>query len=259
MAWILALVGMIIGIVGGGGLAALSLAVSGFVLGTVFKYKRQVEKLSIELQDLRARLPLAKTTKSEHEQKTDLETPKDDQVESIQPVTTRSSETRRPSRLNQNFIEPQSETAAESSGWAEEQDKLPGNSALASPRKPNAINEAINALINFFITGNVVLKAGVVVLFIGVGFLLKFAADNSLLPIELRLSSTALAAVGLLIFGWKLRLRKAAYALTVQGAAMGILYMTVFASASLYSLLPLGFAFVFMFALVAFTCMLSVL
>jgi len=112
---------------------------------------------------------------------------------------------------------------------------------------------------NFFTTGNVVVKVGVILLFIGVSFLLKLAADHNMFPIELRIAAVAAGGIALLIFGWKLRLKKHNYALVLQGGAVGILYLTVFSAAKLFSVLPMGLAFALMIALVVFSCALAVI
>jgi len=112
---------------------------------------------------------------------------------------------------------------------------------------------------SFFTSGNVVVKVGVVVLFFGVSFLIKYAHERELLPIEFRLTAVALFGIGLLFVGWKLRQRNSGYAMAIQGGAIGILYLTVFGAARLYDVLPLGFAFVVMLALVALSGALAVL
>ncbi len=104
-----------------------------------------------------------------------------------------------------------------------------------------------------------VVKVGVIVLFFGIGFLLKYASDHSLLPIELRLSSAGLMGILLLCFGFYLRTQKAAYSKVIQGGGIGVLYLTVFAAAKLYSLLPMSFSFFVMVGIVAFSGVLAVL
>lgn len=51
------------------------------------------------------------------------------------------------------------------------------------------------------LTGNLVAKLGLVILFIGVGFLLKYAAATFTIPLELRLAAVVLADFGLLAWG----------------------------------------------------------
>ncbi len=111
----------------------------------------------------------------------------------------------------------------------------------------------------YFTTGNVVTKIGVLVLFCGIGFLLKYAARRDLVPIEFRLIGVSIGALALLITGWRLRTRREIYGLLLQGAGVGVLYLTVFAAARFYHLLPFGFAFVVMLALVVFSGFLAVL
>lgn len=101
----------------------------------------------------------------------------------------------------------------------------------------------------FFTGGNTLVRVGIVVLFFGVAFLLKYAAEHATLPIEFRLAGTALGALVLLGIGWALRRRRAAYALALEGGAIGILYLTIFASLRLYQVLPPTLAFALLIAI----------
>ncbi|RYY99377.1 MAG: DUF2339 domain-containing protein [Comamonadaceae bacterium] len=93
--------------------------------------------------------------------------------------------------------------------------------------------------------GNTVVRMGVLVLFVGLAFLAKYAVENALLPPELRLAAIGAAGIALFVFGLRLRGKadKAGYALTLQGAGIAILYLTVFAAFRLYNFLPAGAAF----------------
>ena len=112
---------------------------------------------------------------------------------------------------------------------------------------------------DFFSTGNVVLKIGVIVLFFGVAFLLKYAAQRNLIPLELRLGGVALFGMALLGTGWRLRRSKPGYGLVLQGGGVGILYLVVFGAAKLYSLLPPVLALAVMIGLVVLSALLAVL
>jgi len=79
-----------------------------------------------------------------------------------------------------------------------------------------------------------------------------------MLPIEFRLSAVASFGIGLLLFGWRVRERKASYAMTLQGGAIGILFLTVFAAARHYHLVPMGFAFAVMSGLVLLAAVLAI-
>jgi uncharacterized membrane protein len=106
--------------------------------------------------------------------------------------------------------------------------------------------------------GNTLARVGIIVLFIGVGFLLKYAAEHVTVPIELRVAGVALGAVVLLLLGWRLRERRTAYAMILQGGGVGVLYLTVFSALKLYALLSPGAAFALLFVIAALSSWLAV-
>ncbi|MBL0162739.1 MAG: DUF2339 domain-containing protein [Xanthomonadales bacterium] len=114
---------------------------------------------------------------------------------------------------------------------------------------------------SWFTEGNVPVKVGMLVLFAGVAALLKYATDEGwfTFPIEFRLVGISLAAIAALVFAWRQRESRRAFALSLQGGAIGILLLTVFAAFRLYHLLPAGAAFALMLVLVAGVCVLAVL
>ena len=107
--------------------------------------------------------------------------------------------------------------------------------------------------------GNLVAKVGLLILFIGVSFLIKYAAARVSLPIELRLAGIVLADIALLLWGWRIRDSRPSISLPVQGAALGILMLVTFGAFRLYHLILGGPAFGLLFALTFFTCLLAVL
>lgn len=139
-------------------------------------------------------------------------------------------------------------------------ERIPG----AGTQKDNEAFAALpaqlgNHLKAFFTSGNVVTKIGVIVLFFGFAFLLKYAAQRNLIPIEFRLIGVFLVGIGLLGIGWYLRERKMMYGLLLQGCGIGVLYLTLFAAARIYQLLPHGFSFVVMVCVVVLSGILAVL
>lgn len=114
---------------------------------------------------------------------------------------------------------------------------------------------------DWFSEGNVPVKVGMLVLFAGVAALLKYAADEGwfTFPIEFRLIGIAVASIAALLFAWRQRESRRAFSLSLQGGAIGILLLTVFAAFRLYHLLPASAAFAFMLILVAGVCVLAVL
>jgi uncharacterized membrane protein len=128
-----------------------------------------------------------------------------------------------------------------------------------TPSAPPRENPVIQFLREYFTGGNTLVRAGVVVLFFGVAFLLRYLAEHSHLPMELRLSAVAFGALVLLVLGWRLRTKRPGYALALQGGAIGILYLTVFSALRLYSLLTPTTAFALLAALSALSAALAVL
>jgi len=120
-------------------------------------------------------------------------------------------------------------------------------------------DKALDYVKRFFTDGNVVLKVGLIVLFFGVGFLMKYAYEHSMLPVELRLTGAGLIGIILVVFGWRVRERKHVYALLLQGGGVGVLYLTVFGAAKLYAMIPMGMAFIIMIGLVALSAILAIL
>jgi uncharacterized membrane protein len=130
-----------------------------------------------------------------------------------------------------------------------------------APARPDPIQLGLRAARHWFTVGNVPVKIGMLVLLAGVAALLKYASDQGWLqaPIELRLAGVAVAALAGLVFGWRQRHDKAAFALALQGGAIGVLLLTIFAAFKLYALLPAGAAFGLSVALVAGAGVLAVL
>ncbi len=106
--------------------------------------------------------------------------------------------------------------------------------------------------------GNVVVLVGAAILFIGVGFLVKFAAEQGMFPLELRLALIAAGAIALLVTGWVLRKREGGYGLVLQGAGVGLLYLTTFGAYHLWHVLPPGFTFVTLAAVAVLAAILAV-
>ena len=68
-----------------------------------------------------------------------------------------------------------------------------------------------------------------------------------------------LAAVALLAFGWRLRLSRPDYAQVLQGGAVAVLYLTLFAAFRFYAVIDAMPAFVLMVAVAALAAALAVL
>ncbi|MFC6841192.1 DUF2339 domain-containing protein [Xanthomonas theicola] len=135
----------------------------------------------------------------------------------------------------------------------------PSPEACTAP-DPGPLERRLAGARRWFTAGNVPVKIGMLVLLAGVAALLKYAGDQGWLrmPIELRYAGIAAAALAGLGFGWHQRERKRSFALALQGGAIGVLLLTVFAAFKLSALLPAGAAFALSIVLVAGMCVLAV-
>ncbi|WP_053148614.1 DUF2339 domain-containing protein [Pseudomonas sp. P97.38] len=128
----------------------------------------------------------------------------------------------------------------------------------AAPRGPNLIERALAGARNWLFGGNTVLRVGVVLLFLGLAFLLRYATEGMVVPIELRYAGVAASALGLLGLGWWLRQRNNGYALMLQGTGIAVLYLTVFAAMRLHPLLDAKAALGLLVAVTVFSAILAV-
>ncbi|MET3915044.1 putative membrane protein [Variovorax sp. OAS795] len=112
---------------------------------------------------------------------------------------------------------------------------------------------------NLIFGGNMLVKLGVLILFLGLAFLLRYTAERVTVPIELRYAAVALVGAGLLALGWFLRRKRTGYALILQGAGIGVFYLTTLAAMKVHELLPPTAGFVFLFGVAALSAVLAVL
>jgi len=141
--------------------------------------------------------------------------------------------------------------------------ELPGGGAgrarAAAPMFPRRTAPVPpNPVWAWLVGGNTLARIGVLLLFIGVGFLLKYAVEHVHVPISVRLAGVALGGVALLVLGWRLRLRRRAYAMVLQGGGVGVLYLTVFAALKLYALVAPVAAFGLLFWISALSSWLAI-
>lgn len=145
-----------------------------------------------------------------------------------------------------------------------------GEPARPAPRprprpaqEPTELERGLSALLQavkgWLFGGNLVAKIGLMILFIGVAFLLRFASAYVVVPIEVRLAAIAAGAIAMLLWGWRIRTSRPGIALPAQGAGLATLMLVTFGAFKLYHLMPAGAAFALLLVLVSFTCVLAVL
>ena len=107
--------------------------------------------------------------------------------------------------------------------------------------------------------GNTLVKLGVLILFLGFAFLLRYTVEHVTVPVELRYAGVALAGAGLLALGWFLRGRRRDYALVLQGAGVGVFYLTTLSAMKFHALLEPSMGFAFLSAVALLGAALAVL
>ncbi len=128
-----------------------------------------------------------------------------------------------------------------------------------APAQPNILEIAFATARNWLLGGNTIVRVGLVVLFIGLSFLARYAAASGILPIEVRLSFVAAFGIALLVVGFRTRERRPGFGLALQGGGIATIYLTLFAAARLYDTVPMAAAFALMIMVCALGCALALL
>ncbi len=205
---------------------------AGGLAGLVYRLRSQLRAHAQKIQTLEQRL-------------NGLERARDAQAEKA-PSPHAPPSPREPTQPEPLATMPKSPSAAKAAGVSTQAFKPePRLRPAAAREKPSYVDLALRWVRRWLTTGNVPVKVGVLISFFGVSFLLKYAAEQNYLtlPIELRLMGVGVAALGALYFGWHQRARRPAFALSLQGGAIGVLFLTVFAAFQLYHLLSALVAF----------------
>jgi uncharacterized membrane protein len=129
-----------------------------------------------------------------------------------------------------------------------------------TPREPDLFEIAVAVAKGWLFEGNVPVKLGVLVLMFGIAAAIKYAADAGWLtmPIEFRLAGIAAGAIAGLVWGLRSAAERPAFGLSLQGGAIGILLLVVFAAFRNYQVLGAMPAFAMIVVLVAGASVLAV-
>ncbi|HEX4847517.1 MAG TPA: DUF2339 domain-containing protein, partial [Novosphingobium sp.] len=125
--------------------------------------------------------------------------------------------------------------------------------------EPNLAEQLIQRTVEWFTGGNTIIRVGLVVLFVGLVFLARLVANAGLFPLEARLATVGLAGAALLGVGWWKRIERPDFGLHLQGAGVAVMYLTVFAAARIYEVMPPLAAFAFMIVFAGLGAVLAVL
>ncbi|TXI91213.1 MAG: DUF2339 domain-containing protein [Burkholderiaceae bacterium] len=114
--------------------------------------------------------------------------------------------------------------------------KLPAPKKPVEPEKP--LRERLPAPIaDLIYGGNLLVKVGILILFLGIAFLLRYAAERVTVPIEVRYAGVLFSGLVILGLGWRLREKRRDYALSLQGMAIGVFYLTVLSALKVHQII----------------------
>lgn len=151
--------------------------------------------------------------------------------------------------------------------WRQREDKSTRAPAAATQSRsaadpdehsPEVVTSVFHTLLAWFSGGNALVRVGVLVLLVGVVLLLRLASQYISIPIELRLAGVAVGGFALTLTGLRLRLKRPGYGVTLQGAGLAIIYLTLFSAFKLYGVLPAELTFGLLAILAAITVGLAV-
>ena len=126
------------------------------------------------------------------------------------------------------------------------------------PSEKEAATDGGGSLLTRLTGGNLLLKTGIVVLFLGLAFLLRYASERVHIPIGLRYLSVAGGGLAAVVAGWKLQSRRREYGLILQGFGVAVMNLTSLAALKLHPLLPAPVVFAAMVVLVAAMAVMAV-
>ena len=233
----------------------------GLIVGLV-ALQRETHLKIVALQDQIRDLsqPLVRTPREEPLRESKYDEPHPDRVEP-EPNSTRAAsiaaEAEKP--LATEPKQQRGESAAVTDPLPGQIDSRLENDSGLTNRFSGLLRGIKRTIVSYFTDGNVFVRVGLLMLFLGVAFLLKYAAENPQIPLELRFLGAAAGGLALLIAGWQLRTRKEIYALLLQGGGIGIIYITIFASFRIGNLIPSTLTFGLLVAFAVFTAALAVL
>lgn len=231
MQWIFSFLGLFFAVITGEN--AFVSGLLGFLFGSYISLSPRINKIELQLDELQRELYQRKHPQTA-ETKTDNKF-----VESPPEAIAKTSITQESTHEQVRYIKPQLEPECKPLvsapvPWLEKdneqriiketpktrQVKVDYTGPSFKQVETPAYTKLFQYIWNWFTDGNTFVRVGIVILFVGVSFLLNLAIDKGYIPIELRLSVVAGFALFLLSVGWKLRNKRAGYALLIQGGQL---------------------------------------
>ena len=162
---------------------------------------------------------------------------------------------------SQNITQPITQNIQPATRQPETATATPSRQPQA-PRQPETAWQAdnddaqSNPIVAWFLRGNPLLKIGVVVLFFGLAFLLRYVGSH--LPLWFKYAAVFGAGIAAALAGEKLRSKNREYGLVLQGFGFAVMYLTALAALKLHHILPAPVVFAVMLGAVGLMAALAV-
>ncbi len=162
---------------------------------------------------------------------------------------------------SQNITQPITQNIQPATRQPETETATPSRQPQA-PRQPETAWQAdnddaqSNPIVAWFLRGNPLLKIGVVVLFFGLAFLLRYVGSH--LPLWFKYLAVFGAGIAAALAGEKLHTKNREYGLVLQGFGFGVMYLTTLAALKWHHLLAAPLVFAVMLGAVALMAALAV-
>jgi uncharacterized membrane protein len=285
MAILLGLCGLLLGAAMFGGFGSHAFGGSvlgaglGVVLGLILKPLRQLNDIATEVSRLRSELQALRTRIDGPASSRGTEPPREpDTSEAAAPAEPAPATAATASALVETAIAEEAAPATapieqpavvHAAAIADEQPEPPAAPPPSPPpsaaqthrpvaTEPDPVAQAFAAFRAWLLGGNTAARVGIAILFLGLAFLLRYAGERVTVPIELRYAGVAFASLVLQVIGWRLRERSRTYGLILQGGAIAVMYLTIFAAMRLHPLIPPGMGFALLVAVVVLSAILAV-
>jgi uncharacterized membrane protein len=98
-------------------------------------------------------------------------------------------------------------------------------------------------LATYFTGGKALVSTGIIILFFGIAFLLKYVSSQIEVPLLFRFIGVAIAATAMTFTGWWFVGKRRIFGLALQGGGIGILFLTTFSAFHMYHLIDATPAF----------------
>ncbi|MEG0482216.1 MAG: DUF2339 domain-containing protein [Acinetobacter sp.] len=114
-----------------------------------------------------------------------------------------------------------------------------------------------SAFVDWFKGGNSIVRVAIIILLIGIILLLRFASEYWQPTLTSKMVGIAVAGAVMTVVGYRLRHKRYGYAISVQGAGLGILFLVLFSAFKLSVITSVGVSYGLLIILLATTLLLA--